>query len=90
MSSFFRSFAERFTPIVKAEDEEAELVDPQTVLREKCSGTKECSKFKEVLDTCNDRVNSRSQTAETCVEEVIDFMSCIDHCAAKTLFHHLK
>ena len=85
------SFFESLAPTVRAEEEEeAELVDPQKVLREKCSETQKCSKLQEKLNTCNDRVNSRSQTTETCVEEVIDYMSCIDHCAAKTLFHHLK
>ncbi|XP_058788686.1 cytochrome b-c1 complex subunit 6, mitochondrial-like [Phymastichus coffea] len=91
MSSSIWSFIQSFVPTVKAEDEdEGELVDPQKILREKCKETKKCQDLENKLNTCNDRVNSRSQTTETCVEEVIDFMSCIDHCAAKTLFHHLK
>lgn len=31
--SFLQSFFKRYIPTVKAEDEEAELVDPQKVLR---------------------------------------------------------
>ena len=70
-------------------DEEPELVDPQEVLREKCRSSK-CDKYKVKLDTCNDRVNSRTQTAETCYEELLDLFHCVDHCAAKELFQKLK
>lgn len=42
------------------------------------------------LNTCNDRVNSRKETEETCMEELIDYVECIDHCVAKTLFTKLK
>lgn len=31
--SFFQSFLQRYTPTVKAEEEEEELIDPQTALR---------------------------------------------------------
>ena len=34
------------------------------------------------LDECNDRVNSRSNTSEICVEELIDFVHCVDHCVS--------
>ncbi|KAL7303072.1 cytochrome b-c1 complex subunit 6, mitochondrial-like [Trichogramma pretiosum] len=89
--NFFSSFMERLAPVVKAEEEEeAELVDPQKILREKCQATSKCVALQDKLNTCNDRVNSRTKTEETCLEEVIDFVSCVDHCAAKTLFHHLK
>ncbi|BES96499.1 Cytochrome b-c1 complex subunit 6-like, mitochondrial [Nesidiocoris tenuis] len=72
----------------QAEDEEEELVDPQDVLREQCQP--HCASWKEKLETCNERVRSRSQTAETCVEEVIDFLHCMDHCVVKDLFSKLK
>lgn len=71
------------------EEEEEELVDPQTVLREECKD-KHCLGYEKRLNECNDRVNSRSQTAETCMEEIIDLMHCVDHCASKTLFSKLK
>ena len=75
--------------VFAAEEEEEELVDQQVVLREECS-KHHCQGYEDKLKTCNDRVNSRSQTAETCMEEIIDLMHCVDHCASKTLFSKLK
>ncbi|EFN69930.1 Cytochrome b-c1 complex subunit 6, mitochondrial [Camponotus floridanus] len=83
-------FFKRYLPIVKADDGEEELVDPQKVLREQCSQEEKCSNLQKKLTTCNDRVNSRSHTEETCLEELIDYVQCVDHCAAKTLFSKLK
>jgi len=71
-------------------DEEVEVVDPLETLREKCKESSHCAELGEKLSTCNDRVNSRTKTAETCVEELIDFMHCVDHCASKKIFNHLK
>jgi len=71
-------------------EEEPDLVDPQDVLRESCSKQKDCAAFQTKLLTCNDRVNSRKQTAETCSEELIDYMHCVDHCVSKKLFNYLK
>ncbi|XP_077278075.1 ubiquinol-cytochrome c reductase 11 kDa subunit [Temnothorax americanus] len=89
--SNIQNFFKRYLPVVKAEEEEEEeLVDPQTVLREECSQLPKCASFKEKLDTCNNRVNSRSNTEETCLEEIIDYVQCVDHCVAKTLFSKLK
>lgn len=59
-------------------------------MQEECSQLPKCVSFKEKLDTCNNRVNSRSHTEETCVEEILDYVQCVDHCAAKTLFSKLK
>ncbi|XP_015593042.1 cytochrome b-c1 complex subunit 6, mitochondrial [Cephus cinctus] len=88
--SLLQGFFNRFVPSVKADDEEPELVDPQKVLREKCAQQPSCVSLQEKLNTCNDRVNSRTQTAETCLEELFDYVHCVDHCAAKTLFSKLK
>ncbi|NEU33325.1 hypothetical protein GN156_21795, partial [bacterium LRH843] len=38
----------------------------------------------------NARVLSKKQTSEQCVEELYDFLHCVDHCVSKTLFSHLK
>ena len=76
-------------PRVRCEEEEPELVDPQTVLREECKA-KHCEKYDVKLQTCNDRVNSRTQTAESCFEELLDLFHCVDHCVAKDLFKKLK
>ena len=88
--SFLESFFKRYIPTVKAEDEEAELVDPQKVLREKCADRPKCANIQEKLTACNDRVNSKSKTEETCLEELIDYVECVDHCVAETLFSKLK
>lgn len=39
---------------------------------------------------CNQRVNSRSKTLETCQEELFDYLHALDHCVTKTLFSRLK
>ncbi|KAH8032385.1 hypothetical protein HPB51_024514 [Rhipicephalus microplus] len=81
---------DKVKPVVKAADEEEELVDPLDTLREKCRAEAKCAGFGEKLQECNDRVNSRSQTLETCTEELFDFLHCVDHCASKDIFKHLK
>lgn len=83
-------FLKRYLPIVKADEGEEELVDPQKVLREQCSQEEKCSNLQQKLTTCNNRVNSRSHTEETCLEELVDYVQCVDHCVAKTLFSKLK
>jgi len=89
--SNIQDFFKRYLPVVKADEgEEEELVDPQTVLREECNKEAKCVSFKEKLDTCNDRVNSRSNTEESCLEELLNYVQCVDHCVAKTLFSKLK
>ncbi|XP_014293934.1 cytochrome b-c1 complex subunit 6, mitochondrial [Halyomorpha halys] len=85
--SFFNFFSQ-IVPSVKAQDDEDELVDPQVVLKEECG--EKCTKYKDKLDSCNERVSSRSQTTETCLEELIDFVHCVDHCVAKDIFSKLK
>ncbi|KAK3868641.1 hypothetical protein Pcinc_025983 [Petrolisthes cinctipes] len=71
------------------EEEEEDLVDPFDGMKEAC-GTGHCSGLGEKLNTCNDRVNSRSSTEETCSEELFDYLHCIDHCLTKSLFTKLK
>jgi len=88
--SIVQDFFKRYLPVVKADDEDEELVDPQKVLREQCSQEVKCTNLQEKLNTCTDRVNSRSNTEETCLEELLDYVQCIDHCVAKTLFSKLK
>ena len=59
-----------------------EMEDPQDVLKEKCGELPKCSKLREELDTCNERVTSKSNTTETCVQELFDFVHCVDHCVS--------
>ncbi|XP_049306289.1 cytochrome b-c1 complex subunit 6, mitochondrial [Bactrocera dorsalis] len=85
--NFFRSV---IFPTVRAEDEEAELVDPQTALREKCQNNGNIQALYSKYQECNDRVNGKSKTTETCMEELFDYVTELDHCAAHNLFSKLK
>nr|XP_032526629.1 cytochrome b-c1 complex subunit 6, mitochondrial isoform X1 [Danaus plexippus plexippus] len=90
--------AEKLIPVVKAdEEEEEELVDPQQALRQQCKRNEdECSQKQEAqsfwtkYQECNNRVNSKSNTAETCEEELIDYVHALDKCVNKDLFKRLK
>merc|ERR1719500_1541445 len=97
-ASIFEKLSEMFAPVKAEEEEEPEeeeeeeeedLVDPATAIKEKC-GEVECTKYKDRLDACEERVRSKSKTTETCLEEIIDFYHCVDHCAAKEIFKHVK
>merc|ERR1712048_1207782 len=66
------------------EEEEEELVDSQQVIRDKCKES-HCVAAQRELETCNDRVNSKTATTETCFQEILDFYHCIDHCASATV-----
>ena len=50
--------------------------DPQEIMNEE--KTSECSKYKTELDTCTERVTSKSRTTETCEQELYDFLHCRD------------
>ncbi|XP_060534422.1 cytochrome b-c1 complex subunit 6, mitochondrial [Cylas formicarius] len=86
---FFDKFVRKL-PSVRAQEADEELVDPQEVLREKCRESQHCKELAERYQICNDRVNSRSQTAETCTEELFDLLHAVDHCVTKDLFSKLK
>lgn len=67
-----------------------EIVDPLAVRREKCQQEPQCTKLKLRLDKCTARVNKAEKTEETCFEEVIDYVHCVDKCAITGLFSKLK
>merc|ERR1712154_635850 len=71
------------------EEEEEELVDPQDTLKESCAARPDCQKYKVTLDACNERVGG-ADTEETCEEELVDFLHCVDNCMHKSLFSKLK
>merc|ERR1712156_516123 len=71
------------------EEDEEELVDSQQVIRDKCKES-HCVAAQRELETCNDRVNSKTATTETCFQEILDFYHCIDHCASATVMSQLK
>merc|ERR1711936_675117 len=72
------------------EEEEEDLVDPHDSAKGVCASKPECMSLKDKLNECNTRVEGKSRTSETCVEEIIDWMHCVDECAAKGLFAKLK
>merc|ERR1711942_123448 len=90
------SILDKLIPRVKAEDDEEEedeedLVDPAVEIKESCADSSACIKYKTRLDECNERVSSKSgETEETCMEEILDFYHCMDHCAADKIFAKLK
>merc|ERR1711973_579703 len=93
------SVMDKFIPRVKAEEEdepeeeeedEEDLVDPAVQIKEDCANSAACISSKERLDACNERVNSKENTEETCLEEILDFYHCMDHCAGPKIFANLK
>lgn len=60
------------------------------LLQEKCAEVPKIAAYYEKLQTCNDRVNSRTKTEETCAEELFDYMDALNNCVAQTLFSKLK
>ena len=59
------------------------LQDPLTKLKELCGDDHACEKFKHRLQECTDRVNSKPWTKETCNEELLDFLHCVDECVSQ-------
>ncbi|KAI9541975.1 hypothetical protein NQZ68_025109 [Dissostichus eleginoides] len=72
------------------EEEEEDMVDPLETIRTKCGETEHCVHYKELLETCESRVGSKSNTLEECTEELFDFLHARDHCVAHKLFHKVK
>jgi len=68
-----------------------EIIDPLLIRREKCREDPDCKKLKLRLDKCTKRVTKAGEkTEETCFEEIIDYVNCVDHCAMHGLFSKLK
>ncbi|CAI4221752.1 unnamed protein product [Auanema sp. JU1783] len=69
-----------------------EPLDPEadqlTQFRERCAD--HVSDLKAVLDECNDRVNSKNETEETCHQEMMDYVHHLDECAMPKAFKSLK
>uniref|UniRef100_A0A914D1F1 Cytochrome b-c1 complex subunit 6 n=1 Tax=Acrobeloides nanus TaxID=290746 RepID=A0A914D1F1_9BILA len=62
--------------------------DQLTQFREICEP--KMAKFKEALEECNERVNGKPGTLETCHQEMIDYINQLDHCAMPKAFKSLK
>ncbi|KAE9413512.1 hypothetical protein Angca_001691, partial [Angiostrongylus cantonensis] len=50
----------------------------------------EAADLKKILDECNERVNSRKQTEETCTQVMLDYVKSLDKCAMPKAFVELK
>lgn len=59
-------------------------------LQDVCSQKPDAQNLWGKYQECNDRVNSRSQTAETCEQELVDYLHVLDKCVSKDLFKRLK
>merc|ERR1712115_750503 len=71
----------KIVPKLKADEDDEELVDPADEIKASCE-SKNCQKYRDRYEECNARVNSKKNTEETCLEEVIDLFHCVDHCAS--------
>lgn len=49
-------------------------------MKESCGSS--CEKYKAEWDACTERVSGRSETAETCTQELFDFVHCVDSCVS--------
>ncbi|GMT13308.1 hypothetical protein PFISCL1PPCAC_4605, partial [Pristionchus fissidentatus] len=65
-----------------------EGVDQLTQMRERCAD--HVADLKAILEECNDRVNSRTNTEETCHQEMCDYVHHLDDCAMPKAFKALK
>ncbi|KAJ3312655.1 hypothetical protein HDV04_002797 [Boothiomyces sp. JEL0838] len=68
----------------------SEIVDQKPIIEEECKESHHCHPFNEKLAKCTARVEGGDAGEETCVEEFMDLMECVDHCAAPKLFSKLK
>ncbi|XP_045780546.1 cytochrome b-c1 complex subunit 6, mitochondrial-like isoform X2 [Maniola jurtina] len=61
--------------------------DPLVMERGKClEKNSKVQKMAGVLQACEQRVTSKSYTAETCSQEVVDLMEALDHCVGSKAF----
>eukprot|EP01135_Chromosphaera_perkinsii_P009984 Nk52_evm19s1992 gene=Nk52_evmTU19s1992 len=70
-------------PVEEVEEEEEE--DPEDHMpevMENCGESHHCIGLKEELARCTERVEGKPGTAETCEQELIDFLHCVDHCVS--------
>jgi len=76
--------------VEEEEEEEEDLIDPIIAMRESCSELTSSKKLWAKYEECNARVTSKSNTQETCEEELYDFLHFVDHCVAHNIFSKLK
>ncbi|CAF4397714.1 unnamed protein product [Rotaria sp. Silwood2] len=67
---------------IEKEMKEIGDADPLAKLKQLCSEEHGCEKVKHRLQECTNRVQSKPYTKETCNEELLDFLHCVDECMA--------
>ncbi|KAJ2898806.1 ubiquinol--cytochrome-c reductase subunit 6 [Coemansia aciculifera] len=70
------------------EEEEEDPVDPAEAIKAACAETLSCKSLKHHYEECVARVNDGSK--ESCAEEFLHLMHCIDKCAVPQIFAKLK
>ncbi|KAJ2758251.1 ubiquinol--cytochrome-c reductase subunit 6 [Coemansia sp. BCRC 34490] len=70
------------------EEEEEEAEDVAPAIKEACGDTSSCKSLKHHYEECAARVDDGSK--ESCAEELLHFMHCVDQCAAPQIFAKLK
>ena len=66
------------------------IADPKERLEKFCQETPECKPLLNALLECNARVSAKSNTKETCMQELFDLTPCVDKCVSQRLFAYLK
>uniref|UniRef100_A0A1B0AMG1 Ubiquinol-cytochrome C reductase hinge domain-containing protein n=1 Tax=Glossina palpalis gambiensis TaxID=67801 RepID=A0A1B0AMG1_9MUSC len=72
----------------KEELPKKKLRDPMKELREECSSEKDIFKLYDILIKCNDDVDSKAKTQESCEEQLFNFLQNRDDYLYKSLFDH--
>ncbi|KAJ2159898.1 mitochondrial dynamin GTPase Msp1 [Coemansia sp. RSA 552] len=70
------------------EEEEEDPEDHAPAIKEACGETMACKSLKHHLDECSARVDDGSE--ESCAEEFLHFMHCVDECAKDKIFAKLR
>ncbi|KAJ2787102.1 ubiquinol--cytochrome-c reductase subunit 6 [Coemansia interrupta] len=70
------------------EEEEEDPEDPAPAIKEACGESMACKSLKHHLDECAARVEEGSK--ESCAEELLHFLHCVDQCAVPKIFATLK
>ncbi|KAJ2742951.1 ubiquinol--cytochrome-c reductase subunit 6 [Coemansia sp. BCRC 34301] len=70
------------------EEEEEECVDPADAIKAACKETLHCRSLNHHYEKCAARVEEGSK--ESCAEEFLHLMHCIDKCAVPQIFSKFK
>ncbi|KAJ1665378.1 ubiquinol--cytochrome-c reductase subunit 6 [Coemansia sp. RSA 1813] len=70
------------------EEEDEDPEDPAPAIKEACGETLSCKSLKHHYEECAARVDDGSK--ESCAEELLHFMHCVDQCAVPQIFGKLK